>query len=216
MKKLIIFDLDGTLLDTSQGILHCYHKTAKLLSLSKKSVDDDSIVIGGPLSDGFRTLYNIPDENTLEKAIDTYRKLYAEEGISKFKAYNGIDTALSKLKANGYQLGVATLKLEEYAVKMLKSAEIAKYFDVIHGWDGTEKCTKAYTVTKVLFEQKSLAKDAVLVGDSVYDKKGAEIAGVDFLGVTYGFGIKQGAKTNSRFDTIDSPADLTNYFIPQK
>ncbi len=212
VKKLIIFDLDGTLLDTSDGILHCYHKTASMLNLKKNSVENDSIVIGGPLSDGFRTLYDIPDEETLVKAIDTYRSLYANEGITKFSAYNGIDTALSKLESDGYQLGVATLKLEEYAKSMLKDADLAKYFDIIHGWDGTEKCTKAYTITKVLFEQKCLAKNAVLVGDSVYDKNGAEIAGVDFLGVTYGFGIKQGDKTNSRFDTVDSPVELTEYF----
>lgn len=211
-RKLIIFDLDGTLLDTSDGILHCYHKTASMLNLRKNSVENDSIVIGGPLSDGFRTLYDIPDEETLAKAIDTYRKLYANEGITKFSAYNGINTALSELKSDGYQLGVATLKLEEYAKSMLKNAGLAKYFDIIHGWNGTEKCTKAYTVTKVLFEQKCLAKNAVLVGDSVYDKNGAEIAGVDFLGVTYGFGIKKGDKTNSRFDAVDSPVELTEYF----
>ena len=204
-RKLIIFDLDGTLLDTSDGILHCYHKTASMLNLRKNSVENDSIVIGGPLSDGFRTLYDIPDEETLAKAIDTYRNLYANEGITKFSAYNGIDTSLSELKSDGYQLGVATLKLEEYAKSMLKNAGLAKYFDIIHGWNGTEKCTKAYTVTKVLFEQKCLAKNAVLVGDSVYDKNGAEIAGVDFLGVTYGFGIKKGDKTNSRFDTVALP-----------
>lgn len=211
-RNLIIFDLDGTLLDTSDGILHCYHKTASMLNLKKNSVENDSIVIGGPLSDGFRTLYDIPDEETLAKAIDTYRKLYANEGITKFSAYNGIDTSLSELKSDGYQLGVATLKLEEYAKSMLKNAGLAKYFDIIHGWNGTEKCTKAYTVTKVLFEQKCLAKNAVLVGDSVHDKNGAEIAGVDFLGVTYGFGIKKGDKTNSRFDTVDSPVELTEYF----
>ena len=211
-RKLIIFDLDGTLLDTSDGILHCYHKTASMLNLKKNSVENDSIVIGGPLSDGFITLYDIPDEETLAKAIDTYRKLYANEGITKFSAYNGIDTSLSELKSDGYQLGVATLKLEEYAKSMLKNAGLAKYFDIIHGWNGTEKCTKAYTVTKVLFEQKCLAKNAVLVGDSVYDKNGAEIAGVDFLGVTYGFGIKKGDKTNSRFDTVDSSVELSEYF----
>ena len=211
-RKLIIFDLDGTLLDTSDGILHCYHKTASMLNLRKNSVENDSIVIGDPLSDGFRTLYDIPDEETLAKAIDTYRKLYANEGITKFSAYNGIDTSLSELKSDGYQLGVATLKLEEYAKSMLKNAGLAKYFDIIHGWNGTEKCTKAYTVAKVLFEQKCLAKNAVLVGDSVYDKNGAEIAGVDFLGVIYGFGIKKGGKTNSRFDTVDSSVELSEYF----
>ena len=211
-RKLIIFDLDGTLLDTSDGILHCYHKTASMLNLRKNSVENDSIVIGGPLSDGFRTLYDIPDEETLAKAIDTYRNLYANEGITKFSAYNGIDTSLSELKSDGYQLGVATLKLEEYAKSMLKNAGLAKYFDIIHGWNGTEKCTKAYTVTKVLFEQKCLAKNAVLVGDSVYDKNGAEIARVDFLGVIYGFGIKKGGKTNSRFDTVGSSVELSEYF----
>ena len=70
-KKLIIFDLDGTLLDTSEGILHCYHKTAKLLNLKKNPIDNDSIVIGGPLSDGFRTLYDIPVSYTHLRAHET-------------------------------------------------------------------------------------------------------------------------------------------------
>lgn len=55
----------------------------------------------------------------------------------------------------------------------------------------------------------------MLVGDSVYDKNGAEIARVDFLGVIYGFGIKKGGKTNSRFDTVDSPVELSEYFKNQ-
>jgi hypothetical protein len=63
-----------------------------------------------------------------------------------------------------------------------------------------------------LFEQKCFSKNAVLVGDSVYDKNGAEIARVDFLGVIYDFGIKKGGKTNSRFDTVDSSVELSEYF----
>ena len=157
-RKLIIFDLDGTLLDTSEGILHCYHKTAKLLNLKKNPIDNDSIVIGGPLSDGFRTLYDIPDEETLAKAIDTYRNLYANEGITKFGVYNGIDTTLSKLKSDGYKLGVATLKLEEYAKTMLNDAGLAKYFDIIHGWDAQKNAPNHIPLPKCCLSKNVLPK----------------------------------------------------------
>ncbi|MCD8025873.1 MAG: HAD hydrolase-like protein [Clostridiales bacterium] len=197
MKKLIIFDLDGTLLDTSRGIMHCYRKTSELLGLEKKQVKNETFVIGGPLRDGFLKLYNINSEEKLNNAVDTYRRLYSREGVKKFVAYEGIDRALQTLRERGYMLAVATLKLEEYAKKMLGEAEISGYFDLICGWDGTDRCTKAFILKRVLSELDTAASEALLAGDSVYDKKGAEAMGIDFLAVSYGFGFKDEIKSGA-------------------
>lgn len=98
MKKLIIFDLDGTLLDTSEGIMHCYRKTGAILNLQENVIENTKCVIGGPLKDGFQCLYKIDSENQLEKAIATYRSIYQSEGIKMFCAYDGIEELLKILK----------------------------------------------------------------------------------------------------------------------
>lgn len=213
MKKLIIFDLDGTLLDTSEGIMHCYRKTGEILNLKENVIENEKCVIGGPLKDGFKRLYKINSESQLENAIATYRSLYQSEGINMFTAYQGIEELLKNLKENGYLLAVATLKAESYAKQMLESAGLAKYFDVIHGWDGTDSCTKAYIITKVIFTLNLIPSDSILVGDSEYDAYGADAADVDFLGVSYGFGIKKGDNKSQLFPISDSPEDVLDYII---
>lgn len=213
MKNLIIFDLDGTLLDTSNGIMYCYRKTGEILGLEENTVDNRECVIGGPLRDGFQTLYKITSEKQLAQAIDTYRSLYQSEGINMFKAYDGIAKLLDSLKSNGYLLAVATLKLEKYAQQMLKQAELSDYFDIIHGWDGTDSCTKAFIITKVLYTLNTFTSNAVLVGDSVYDAKGADAAEVDFLGVSYGFGLNKNDSNNSKFPIVGSPEEVFDYII---
>lgn len=213
MKKLIIFDLDGTLLDTSEGIMHCYRKTGEILNLKENIFENKKCVIGEPLKDGFRRLYMIDSESQFEKAIAAYRSLYQSEGINMFTTYQGIEVLLKNLKENGYLLAVATLKAESYAKQMLESAGLAKYFDVIHGWDGTDSCTKAYIITKVIFTLNLIPSDSILVGDSEYDAYGADAAEVDFLGVSYGFGIKKGDNKSQLFPISDSPEDVLDYII---
>lgn len=213
MKKLIIFDLDGTLLDTSEGIMYCYRSTGEALNLKKNEVDNAKCVIGGPLRDGFERLYEIESDETLCRAIETYRKLYKSDGIKKFKPYDGIKEMLSTLKDNGCLLAVATLKLESYAKQMLESAGLSEYFDIICGWDGTDGCTKAVILTKVMCELKTMKSNAILVGDSVYDAKGADVAGIDFLGVTYGFGIKEDDNLSIKYPIASSPKEISEYII---
>ncbi|MGN0509461.1 MAG: HAD hydrolase-like protein, partial [Ruminococcus sp.] len=149
----------------------------------------------------------------LEKAIATYRSIYQSEGIKMFCAYDGIEELLKNLKENGYLLAVATLKAESYAKQMLESAGFAKYFDVIHGWDGTDSCTKAYIITKVIFTLNMISSEAILVGDSEYDAYGADAADVDFLGVSYGFGIRKYERKSKLFPIADSPEDVLDYII---
>lgn len=215
MKKLIVFDLDGTLLDTSTGIIHCYRKAGQALNLVPNNVENEKFVIGGPLSHGFEYLYQMESEEQVQNAVDIYRSTYQTEGINMFVAYQDIDKMLEALKGNGYMLAVATLKLESYAKQMLKAAGIANYFDIIHGWDGTEKCTKAFILTKVLYSLNTITTDALLVGDSDYDAKGADATGIDFLGVTYGFGIHKNDSTKTRpaYPLADSPDDVLDYII---
>lgn len=88
-----------------------------MVGLEKNTVDNKSVVIGGPLSDGFKRLYKIQSEQQLDEVITVYRELYKDIGIKMYRPYDHIEDVLKSLKERGYILAVATLKLEEYAVK---------------------------------------------------------------------------------------------------
>lgn len=128
-----------------------------------------------------------------------------------FSAYQGIYELLKNLKKNGYLIGVATLKGENFAKQMLEKAGLSKYFDAINGWYGTNDCTKACIIKRVI-SSLSLTNDyAILVGDSEYDAEGAKTADVDFLGVSYGFGIKKSETENLPYPIVHSPKDIFDY-----
>lgn len=94
---------------------------------------------------------------------------------------------------------------------MLEQSGLSEYFDIIRGWDGTAGCNKAAIIKKVLTELDVCADDAILVGDSKYDRDGAEIAGTDFLGVSYGFGIGKKDIAGSSFPIVEAPEDIFGY-----
>ena len=211
MKKLIIFDLDGTLLDTSPGIMHCYSETGKKLGLKSNVLDNKRCVIGGPLKDGFKKLYSIKNETQVDAAVDEYKKLYATQGIKMYKPYDGIEKMLKNLQNHGFYTAVATLKLEDYVKEMLKEAGLSHYFDIIKGWNGNDNCTKAVFLEEILSELSIRRRDTILVGDSIYDAKGTEEANVDFVGVSYGFGINPGQEQGRAIYTAESPEELEKF-----
>lgn len=213
MKKLIIFDLDGTLMDTSPGILYSYSKAGENLRLTPKAVSEKSCVIGGPLRDGFNTLYHIENDEQLTEAINEYRRLYSSEGIKLYKLYEGISRLLSELKKAGLHTAVATLKLQNFADEMLKDAGLFPYFDVIKGWDMSDGCTKSVLLKRAMESLGAKPDESVLVGDSRYDLNGAMEAQIAFAGVSYGFGIKQSDSFPGMKYLAQSPEQLLEYLL---
>ena len=197
---LVIFDLDGTLMDTSEGIINCYNYTAK--TYNKKELEKEKFkgIIGCPLSTGFKENYNMNDEE-VNGAIKKYRERYAEKGIYEARTYDGIPKLLKEIKDKGCKTAVATLKLEEFAKKMLEDKNLAQYIDVIYGTNKEDKYEKVDLVNKAM-EIFNIGKEkTVLVGDSKYDAIGAKEAGVDFIGVTYGLGFNSVESIESGYYT---------------
>lgn len=184
--KLIIFDLDGTLVDTSEGIFDCYNFALKKMGVAEPY--DLNGVIGGPLVKTFKNHFGL-EEKQAKLATNIYRKHYAEVGIDKSKLYDGIYECLLSLKNAGYKLAVATLKAEKLAIPLLTNLGIAQFFDIIHGVDSDDKLTKSDLINICLTELKVEKREAILVGDSIHDKNGADLSNIDFLPVTYGFGF---------------------------
>ena len=189
MKKLIIFGFDGTLADTSPGILHCFNTTA--ISMGFNPVDRKSMygVIGFSLEAGLRKLFDMNDDE-IEYAINNYSKLYSMKGKEMFYLYSGIEETLHKLKNDGYLLAVATQKHDMYTHDMLKAHEIEDLFDAICATDVGMNLYKSNLLRMACSKLGVLPEESIFLGDNYIDAQGALEAGMDFAAVLYGWGFK--------------------------
>ena len=194
--KLAVFDMDGTLADTSEGILNCHRYAHKMMDRPEPTDEELDGVIGGPLLDSYRTRFGFSEEDA-KQAVKIYRERYAEQGIYEAKLYDGMQETLQQLKANGMKLAVATLKAERFAKIMLVNMGVAELFDVIYGVDDNDKRTKAELIQMCMDTLQIDKSETVMIGDSSHDLNGAKECNVDFIGVTYGFGFKNDEKQNN-------------------
>jgi phosphoglycolate phosphatase len=209
--KLIIFDLDGTIADTSRGIINC-HKHANAMMGNK--IEDEKMlasVIGGPLLNTYRTKFGYSEADA-RLAVDIYRERYATEGFKEAVLYPEMEKTLIALKEKGYRLAVATLKAEKFAIPMLIELGVGDLFDVIHGVDDKDTHTKSSMIDLCIKELKCTKEESVLVGDSIHDARGAMESGIDFIAATYGFGFKTENELDSAHACalIHSPAELND------
>jgi phosphoglycolate phosphatase len=124
----VIFDLDGTLIDTKRGILSCLEHTFNTLGLPQYPEPDR--FLGPPLPDSFRRFCGMSESET-DEAVRIFRERYSGEELFNAEAFRGIPELLGELKDNGYTLAVATCKVEKYAVSILAHFGIDKYFDAV-------------------------------------------------------------------------------------
>ena len=209
MVKALLFDLDGTLLNTSEGIFRTADRTAVTLGLepcrdSKKYAQ----FVGPPLHVGFNKVYGLSGEDA-ERASKIYRSYYPETGLGIYSYYDGLLDVVATLKKRGYLIGVATLKNESAATRMIASSRFSPYVDVVHGSDERESLTKKDIVLLSIRDLLVNRDEAVLIGDSESDEKGAWEAGVSFLAVSWGFGFPEGC---DKIEHVDRPEELLDRF----
>lgn len=217
MKKLVIFDLDGTLMDTSPGIIHCYNYVAENFKKQKKSVEQFQNIIGGSLLYNFMHFFDMSEEEA-RQAISLYRNEYEKCGIHLAKVYTGMPDLLEFLKNNEVTTAVATLKRQDLAIKILDEFSIFKYFDCILGMDLNDTLTKANLIKNCMNTTLIDYKNSILVGDSFYDARGAKETGIEFVGVTYGWGFRhvdevKNGYSNYAVNTIDELKKVLTRFI---
>lgn len=212
--KLIIFDLDGTLADTSYGILECHRFTNRVMG--KPIVDEVVLdgVIGAPLLSTYQSRFGY-SENEARRAVQIYREHYAKMGMKETKLYTGMAECLAKLKEDGYLLAVATLKADGLARSMLRKLGIDIYFDLIIGMDAEDSIRKVDMLARCMTELQVCCEQAILIGDSKQDAESAKEAGINFMGVTYGFGFSkdQGYSEVNTLALVDDCHQLENWFM---
>lgn len=192
MKKYLLFDLDGTLTDPKKGICTCVQYALASLGIEEPDLDKLEPFIGPPLKESFMKYYGL-DEAGAEAAIVKYRERFRDTGIFENKLYGGIPEMLNALNSQGMYMAVASSKPTEFVQRILEHFKIAKYFRVVVGseMDGTraKKEEVIEEALKQLFGNWPVEKTKVyMIGDRSYDAEGARKAGVECVGVTYGYG----------------------------
>lgn len=186
MQKTILFDLDGTLTDSGEGIINCAILALEHFGLPVPSREEMRVFVGPPLHETF-VRFGVPKDKA-EEAVAVYRSRYIPIGKYENTPYPGIRELLETLKAEGHKLYVATSKPEQMSVDILEHFDLAKYFDQICGATMDTSRTNKEAVIAYLLEQNGRADNMVMVGDTKFDVIGAKAHGIPTVGVSWGYG----------------------------
>ena len=207
---MVIFDLDGTLLDTSEGIFNCVRYVECNLGLQPIETEQLKVFIGPPPKEMYRKVYGLSEEMS-SQAVDFHREYGNLKAVYEAEVYEGIVEVLQWLKERKYLIGVATLKREKTAKKILEIHNLSQYFDIICGMNDKESLTKKELIVNML--KKYNVSSAVLIGDTIYDYLAAKESGIEFLPVCYGFGYKNVDEKEIRdCCVIEEPRQIIYYF----
>lgn len=206
-KEVLLFDLDGTIVDSSKGIFASINYAMEKLEKEALSLDVLRSFVGPPLLDSFLKV-GLPWEQA-NLAVTYYRELYKKEAMYFVDPYEKIEETLMNL-AEKKKIFIATSKPEYFATKILEYLDFAKYFEGIYGADLEGKRTeKAAVIQYVLNSEKSLSlPQTVMIGDRKHDIQGATINKLDSIGVLYGFGDAEELIQAGATELVTQPIDL--------
>lgn len=187
--KTILFDLDGTLTDSGEGIINCVIIALEHFGLPIPPREELRVFVGPPLHDTF-IKFGVPADKT-DEAIAVYRSRYIPIGKFENTPYPGIRDMLAKLQQKGHTLFVATSKPETTAVEILEHFDLAKYFTQICGAAMDRSRVSKEDVIAYLLRQNEAANELIMVGDTAFDVIGAKKHGIPTIGVSWGYGSVQ-------------------------
>ena len=209
--EYILFDLDGTITDSGEGITKSVQYALKSFDISVDNLEDLNKFIGPPLKDSFKKYYNFDDEKA-ELGLKKYREYYADKGIFENNLYDGIVELLDTLVKNNKKIILATSKPEVYAKQILKYFKIDKYFNFVAGSDFEETRVKKGDVIKYALDKAKISdlSKVIMIGDREHDIIGAKENNIKSIGVLYGYGDVV-ELTQARADYIaNSTSELLN------
>ena len=211
MKKYdtVIFDLDGTLLNTLEDLTDSVNYALTLYGFPCRRMDE----VRGFVGNGVANLVGLCisggfDNPQYEKCLIDFRKHYSENLRNKTAAYEGIRELLAQLSKENYKLAIVSNKFDK-AVKGLNQVYFGEYIKVAIGEsENVSRKPAPDTVLKALEELGSTADKAIYVGDSEVDAKTARNSGIMFVGVTWGFRDREVLEQEGADYIIDRPQEL--------
>ncbi|MGE2816232.1 HAD-IA family hydrolase [Mycobacterium heidelbergense] len=205
--QLVIFDLDGTLTDSAEGIVASFLHALSHIGAPVPEGDLAAQIVGPPMDDTFHAM-ELGEH--ADAAIAAFRAEYGARGWAMNTLFDGIATLLADLHAAGVRLAVATSKLEPTARRILAHFELDRYFDVIAGAspDGSRK-TKEEVLAHALEQLRPLPDRVLMVGDRSHDVDGAAAHGIDAVVVGWGYGRADFTETGGPAVGVTHAATIT-------
>lgn len=206
----ILFDLDGTLTQSEDGIINCALQAAERMGFTGFTREQFMAFIGPPLFVSFKEICGMDDEQA-ERAIALYRERFSVVGWMENRVYTGIPLLLRSLKMNGAKIAMATAKPQVFAEKIAQKFGFAPYLDALIG-PGLDKkhADKAEIVAQAV---RLLGGNAVMIGDRCYDVEGGQANGIDTIGVSYGYGTREELEAAGATYVVDSVEALADVLL---
>lgn len=196
--RAVIFDFDGTICDTGEGILKSAKYALEAFGYEVPDYQELTHFIGPPLLVTFQEKYGA-DPVRADELVRKYRERYTNKGVFESCLYDGIKELLIALKKDGIKLGIASSKPQSYIETLLDHFGIKTYFDVICGVTFTADCeSKSSIIARCLKELDVAGNEVVMIGDRKYDIEGAKANLIDSAGALWGYG--------NRFEFIEAGA----------
>ena len=214
MYKAILFDLDGTLTDSGEGITKSVQYALEKIGKPEPDLEKLRVFVGPPLLEQFEQYAGI-DRETARKAVEIYRERYAPIGVYENELYPGIQELLSGLKQRGYKLAIASSKPENFVRIVAEYFHIDSYFVEMVGSEPNGERTNKTEVIEEALKRLGLSKhreQVLMVGDKEHDVFGARRAGLECVAVSYGYGTKEELENAHPLKIVNSTEELLDFF----
>ena len=208
MEPLVLLDLDGTLIDSSPGILQSLHDGFTAAGVPVPATDVLRTFIGPPIHDSMRRV-GVPEARVAD-VVAAYRESMGARGMYQASVYPGVLDALGELRAAGLRLAVATAKPEVLAVPVCDHLGLAPLLDGVVGAPLDEGVTKGDVVARAV---TLFPGAAAMVGDREHDVHGAAENGLPCLGVRWGFAAPDELEDAGAVAVVTSPAELVGALV---
>ncbi len=209
----LIFDLDGTLINSKEGLLNSLNYMLRQMGLNLNGSDIVDQLIGPPIQSGLKNVLGF-DDRQIDLGVRLFREYYGQRGMFEGQLYPGVIELLAELQAAGKKLYLATSKSDRFMVAVIRHFELDRYLDDYQGAGEGGKHTKAGIITQLL-ERNQLqpSERIVMIGDTKYDIVGGKANEISTIGVGYGFGDLNELISLQPDYFAEDMDDLTEYLL---
>jgi len=206
--KLVIFDWDGTIMDSVYRIVESMQAAASRASLPVPTVQAVKDIIGLSLAPAFEQLFGVLSVDKVEQMKEYYRQEYVDAKHSETPVFQGIEEVLDGLKAQGYLLAVATGKSRAGLDRLLSISGLGHFFSDSMTADEAQSKPHPEMIETLLTRLAVKPQNAVMIGDSILDMTMAQNANVRAIGVSYGAHTPEVLAQAQPMAIVDSPSDI--------
>lgn len=210
MRKCVIFDLDGTLTQSEEGIWNCVRYAAQKMGFEEPDADTLRKFIGPPLAYSFVEYMGMGQEQALE-AVRCYRERYEDVGLFENRVYPGIRRLLRLLREAGWYIGIATGKPQGSSERIIAHFGLGKFIDKIVGPVDGRGADKEQLIRQALPETYDIAW---MVGDRRFDMEGGKKVGIRTIGAGYGYGSRQELEESGCDVYCQTVEDIIQFLCP--